>query len=407
MSETSDKSDVPRLRTDVDLTKLGLSVEEGFIASRIDGHSSIHDIALMVGKPEEATRHIIQRLSRAGVVLFGDDEVKAPANPKTGEQGYGNFIFPVALMHEEVNLEEDERKRIIYFHSNLEKWTHYELLQVSRKDDAKTIKRAYFARSKEWHPDRFRRGDLGSFKKMIDDIFKAVGVAHGVLSNDKKREAYDEEHVFMANEDDVAQMLKTQKKKERDERREKERLERRKRRNPVRKRMGKAKDLMTQALEAEERGELLDALRLAQTAAAFDKREDYDEIVERLKFAAGELRVGPFIKRGISREHMTNWSEAIEMFSEAVRIAPDNGQARIRLAFNLVMGGHDPSEAIPHAQKGIHLCADDPEAHFVLGLCYEKGGMQKAAVRELSKALELKPNYKEAKKRLRELKWGF
>ena len=50
---------------------------------------------------------------------------------------------------------------------------------------------------------------------------------------------------------------------------------------------------------------------------------------------------------------------------------------------------------------------DDPEAHFVLGMCYEKGGMDKAAVREYSRAIELKPNHSEAKKRLKKMKWGF
>jgi curved DNA-binding protein CbpA len=409
LSPAKDKTDVPRLRDDLDLTKLGLSVEEGFIASRIDGHTGVKDIAHLVGKSEEDTRRVLDRLAKVGVVLFGDTP-KPEAGPKPNRDGkleFGDFLFPVTLMHEEVDLDEDEKKRIIFFHEHLSKWTHYELLQVKRRDDAKTIKRAYFARSKEWHPDRFRRGDLGSFKKMIDDIFKQVQVAHGVLSNEKERETYDEDHVFMAGDDDLAEMLKVQKKKERDARREQERKDRRRRRNPVLKRMERAKQLFAEAGEAQERGELLEALRLAQTAAAFDERDDYQALVDQLKIAAGELRVGPYLKRGLARENLTNWGEAVEAFGEAVRIAPENGQARVRLAFNMMMSRRDPNEAIPHAQKAIQLCPDDPEAHFVLGLCYERAGMEKAAVRELNRAVELKPNYKEAKKRLRELKWGF
>ena len=94
-------------------------------------------------------------------------------------------------------------------------------------------------------------------------------------------------------------------------------------------------------------------------------------------------------------------------FEEAVRIAPEHGPARLRLAFNLAMGRRDPDEASSHAQKAAQLLPSEPEAHFVLGLCYEKAGLEKAAIRAFAKAVELKPNYSDAKKRLRSLKWGF
>ena len=73
----------------------------------------------------------------------------------------------------------------------------------------------------------------------------------------------------------------------------------------------------------------------------------------------------------------------------------------------MLRGGRDAQVAVLHAQKGVQALPKDPEAHFVLGLCYDRGGKDKAAARALAKAVELKPNYKEAKKRLRELKWGF
>ncbi len=410
MGATQDKPDVPKIRQDVDLTKLGLTVDEGYLTSRIDGRTSVSDLALVVGKAEADVEKVLARLEKVGVVYYGDDAPTQNPSAKRGDDGkldYGSFIFPVALMQEQVDLSEDEKKRIAFFHAHLEKWTHYELLQANRKDDTKAIKRVYFARSKEWHPDRFRRGQLGSFKKMIDDIFKQVQVAYGVLSNDKKREDYDEEHIFMAGDDELAEMLKRQKRKERDAKREEERKARRLAKNPIIKRISQAKELYETAQAKRESGELLEALRAAQTAAAFDSRPEYDALVETLKAEAGEYRVAPFLKRGLARENMTNWREAIEAFEDAVRIAPENGQARVRLAYNLLMAGRDPQEANPHAQKGVQLLPDDPEAHFVLGLCYERGGMAKAAAREHSRALELKPNYKEAKKRLRELKWGF
>ncbi len=410
MGATNDKSDVPKLREDVDLTKLGLNVEEGFLASRIDGHTTVDELVLVVQKSKDDVVRVLERLRKVGVVYYGDDAPKA-APPATsdldGQVDFGDYIFPVGLMQEDVDLSLEEKKRIAFFHAHLEKWTHYELLRANRKDDVKEIKRVYFARSKEWHPDRFRRGRLGSFKKMIDDIFKQVQIAYGILSNAEKRQAYDEENVFMVGDDELAEMLKKQKRRERDAMREEERKARRKAKNPIVKRIAQAQKLYASAQAKRDAGELLDALRAAQTAAAFDSRPEYDALVEELKAAAGEFRVAPYLKRGQARENMTNFREAVEAFEDAVRIAPENGQARVRLAYNLLMCGRDPQEANPHAQKGVQLLPDDPEAHFVLGLCYERGGMAKAAARELSRAVELKPNYKEAKKRLRELKWGF
>ncbi len=403
---------VPQMRDGIDIMKAGLSVEEGFIASRIDGRTAIKDIAHLVGKSPEETHRLLTRLAKAGIVRLGDSSSKDRAErPRPSALdaggGYGNFIFPPHLMMAECDLNEEERKRIIYFHEHLSHWTHYELLQSRRKDDPKVIKRSYFERSKEWHPDRFRRPNLGPFKAMIDRIFQQVQESYRLLSDAEQRAKYDEGNVLMVDEDEIADMLKEQRKKERDQRRAEQQVERRKKRNPMRQRITKAKTFHDEAAALRESGNLMEALRLAKLAVTFEARPEYTALVEALQNQAGELRVQPYLRRGQSQESLTNWELAIEAFEEAVRIAPDNPNARLRLAFNLVMAGHPVDEANAHAQKAVQGLPEEPEAHFVLGLCYEKAGMEKAAIREFAKAVELKPNYSDAKKRLRNLKWGF
>lgn len=412
-SET-EESPFPRLRPGFDLTKLGLSFDEGNIAMRCDGRSSIAEIASAIGKSKPEVERLLERLIRASIVQIGDPPEPQDAVPSTadltdeeGKLDYGKFIFPLALMQEECDLNEDERKRIFWFYDHLQKWSFYELLQVRRRDDAKEVKRAYFLRSKEWHPDRFRRPRLGSFRRMIDEIYRRIKEAHEVLSDAAARERYDETVVFNPDAEEMAEMLDQQRRIERDKRREQEMIDRRRRRNPIRKRAENARVFYQQALQKEEAGELLTALRLAQTAAAFDPRPEYDEAVERLKVSAGEHRVGPYMRRGMHQESMLQWDDAIKTYEEAVRMAPEHGTIRLRLAYNMLMGRRDPHETKVHAAKAAQLLPEDAEAHFVLGMCYEKGGMEKAAVREYSRALELKPNYAEAKKRLKKLKWGF
>lgn len=401
------------MRDGIDIMSAGLSVEEGFIASRIDGRTALRDIAHMAGKTPEQTHRILNRLAKVGVVRLGEGGAPEPTSERPSaatadlEADYGNFIFPPGPMMAECDLDEAERKRILFFHEHLEEWTHYELLQVKRRADAKTIKRAYFERSKQWHPDRFRRPNLGPFKAMIDRIFQTVQEAYRVLSDPKKREAYDEANVLMVDQDEIADMLREQRKKEREVRRAEQAELRRKKRNPMRARIGKARTFYEEAKQLKAQGQLMEALRIARLAVTFEQRPEYDQLVEDLQNEAGQLRIQPLMRRGQSQESLTNWTEAIEAFTEAVRLAPDYGPARLRLAFNMVMAGHHPDDASPHAQKAAQQLPQEPEAHFVLGLCYEKAGLEKAAVRSFARAVELKPNYSDAKKRLRSLKWGF
>ena len=399
------------MRAGIDILKAGLSVEEGFLASRIDGRTSVRDLAHLVGKTADETHRLLVRLSKAGIVRLGDDAAEDADRPRptasASDTNYAGYIFSPALMMAECDLDEPERKRIIYYYEHLDNWTHYELLEVKRKDDAKEIKRAYFDRSKQWHPDRFRRPNLGPFKPMIDKVFQQVQEAYRVLSDPKRREAYDEKNVLMVDEDEIADMLAEQRKKEREARRLQDAEDRRKKNNPMRQRLLRAKGFYEEAKQLQGSGQLMEALRVAQLAITFESRPEYQALVEQLQVQAGEFRIQPLLRRGQSQESLTNWEQAVEAFEEAVRLAPDHGQARLRLAFNLVMAGRDAQEASPHAQRAAQSLPDDPEAHFVLGLCYERAGMEKAAVRSYARAVELKPNYSDAKKRLRSLKWGF
>ncbi|MEM7675061.1 MAG: DnaJ domain-containing protein, partial [Myxococcota bacterium] len=312
------------------------------------------------------------------------------------------------LMNEENDLPLPHRKKIAWFHEHLDRWNHYELLQVNRTAQKSVIRKAYYERSKEWHPDRFRFADnLGSFKPLLDQIFDRIRTAHIELSDDSKRKIYDAVHAPAVSESDIAEILNARRREEREKKREVEKNERRKKKNPMRKRIDRARSLIEDARREREAGDSLKALGLAQMAGAYDMRPEYQTLIDELKKEAADARIAPLLKRALHFESMTRWAEAVHLLEEAVRVAPAHGNARVRLAFNMARGGMSPQSAIPHAQKGVHLAPDEPEAHFVLGLCYHKAGETKASVHALKRAIDLKENFKEAKKLLRELTWGF
>jgi curved DNA-binding protein CbpA len=86
----------------------------------------------------------------------------------------------------------EEQRRISDLYGDLNRMDHYRLLGVSATDDAKTIKRAYFALAKEYHPDRWFRRDIGALRPKIDVIFAAMTTALETLTETDKRETYDE-----------------------------------------------------------------------------------------------------------------------------------------------------------------------------------------------------------------------
>lgn len=85
----------------------------------------------------------------------------------------------------------EEQKTIVDLYERLARIDHYALLGVSATDDTKTIKRAYYTKAKEHHPDRYFRKDTGSLRPKIDAIFAALAKAEAVLCSKTERAAYD------------------------------------------------------------------------------------------------------------------------------------------------------------------------------------------------------------------------
>lgn len=188
---TSIPSSVPRVREGIDLVRAGLTLEEGFLVSRIDGRTPVEQIAHLFGKPLGETMQVVSRLARAGVIQWGDD-IEATRDLER-EQGESDVSDP-DLLAEPVDLSEDEKREILRVHAHLDQWSAYELLGCRRRDDPSTIKRAYYAHCKSWHPDRFRSAHLGSYDTRIRDIFRAIQEAHRVLSDPDRRAEYDRTH---------------------------------------------------------------------------------------------------------------------------------------------------------------------------------------------------------------------
>jgi curved DNA-binding protein CbpA len=69
--------------------------------------------------------------------------------------------------------------------------TYYQVFRVSENADRKTIRDAYFALSKQFHPDAFYGRNLGRYGPLLDEIFRDLTQAYDTLSNKQQRAEYD------------------------------------------------------------------------------------------------------------------------------------------------------------------------------------------------------------------------
>ena len=92
---------------------------------------------------------------------------------------------------EDVDLDIDMRRQVLEMHGALNRLDHYTLLGVAHTADRKTLQRAYFELAARFHPDRYFRKNLGSFKARMETIFGRLTLAHETVSNKESRSEYD------------------------------------------------------------------------------------------------------------------------------------------------------------------------------------------------------------------------
>jgi hypothetical protein len=130
------------------------------------------------------------------VSIAGQIETEAGPEPVLGKfrvrscklAGIGKYhaeLFPEAAAEESSEQESSHQDAV-------DDLDYYEVLQVSRRADADTIRRVFHVLAQRYHPDNKETGN--------DKLFRQVVEAHAVLSDTERRAAHD---VQLANEDKV------------------------------------------------------------------------------------------------------------------------------------------------------------------------------------------------------------
>jgi curved DNA-binding protein CbpA len=190
---------------DANLTLLPLGPSEGFVLSRIDGRTSVDEIADATSLDRERVWRVVQVLLEFGAAELvdppgreRDKAEKRQVTPTGGvvrtrpaPPGTSRVLYDPQELEELVELDLDRRRTILDTYYRLDELNFYALLGVGVDADKPAIRNAYFALSKVFHPDTLFGKELGSYKSKMEAVFRRLTEAYDILAKKRTRDEYD------------------------------------------------------------------------------------------------------------------------------------------------------------------------------------------------------------------------
>lgn len=393
-------TDSVRLRRGVEIQQLPLGPQDGFVLSRVDGSTRVKDIVAATGLSDTQVLDILQNLIALTVIHVDhnrDDEVdlEEPQGP------------PVTLTEpqkeEPVDLPPDTRLRILQVAWFARHGSHYEVLGLKRTASADEVKKTYYERSREFHPDSFFRKKLGSYKPLVEVIFKAVKKASDELSDPVRRGEYDKN---LPKEVVVAPAPAPTPEWKLDPRRKAEAEARRLKTNPMVQRVERAQRHVARAKELVASKQWHLASNELILAAAQDPRDA--TVLELTAHVNAELRKEKFTRQLARLEALCTLSdpteeEAGKALRELMDVAdPTDLVSHLRMARTLMKANLKKLARLP-ADRAHKAAPDDQATLMIMVDLSEDAGLILQATRHLERLNTLAPTA-ERKARLEELR---
>jgi curved DNA-binding protein CbpA len=419
---------VPRLGPGVDPTCLVLTPAEGYLLSRIDGATSwVHLRAIGGIAPVEVDRCLERWLAEGVVVLSSGNGRITPAQPPAAPAPNERDSAAIAALSHDIDpsleIPVDVQQRIFEFEAKLDR-PYHEILGVAADADRKVLRKAYFALSKELHPDRFFRRNVGPFGKRLERIFGKIVEAYELLSDPMARTEIERSlaaaggsapvtanvasEAASAAAPEAAPEMASDAKPEA----EPSRVSAPPRsRRPhvfslhsriVRDRRARAKRLFEAAMASFAESRWLEAAGGVRLAIAFDPwNEIYKERFGEVQRKAHEERAKQLLREGESALELRDFATALRAFGDALEYRPHDADLLHRSARLAWATGGDLHQAKEWAMAAVELDGTNASHHRVLGQIYKAAGLEANARRELEAAVAIDPKDEEARAELR------
>ncbi len=315
--------------------------------------------------------------------------------------GYKGAVFDPADLAEDVDIDLERRKQILYAESLVGSGTLWEALGVPWNAPVQVVKSAYLEAAKVFHPDRYAGKRLGSYRARLEKIFRHVTEARDVLSDELRRAAYARSTA------PATEFTKMEARKLEDERRTVERRARLARSNPLVARAARVAELVSRGKQAMQLGNYTQAANDLLLAQSIDPgNAELGTLAAEAKRRSSAQKASEHFEKALAAEAMGSYSAAVASYRAALEADPRHARAAAAGARAALAAG-DTSSARELAQAGVRASPGTALVHEALGLVLEAQGDKREARRELEKALELDPKLESARERLKKMRWGI
>jgi curved DNA-binding protein CbpA len=390
--EPEDHSVVPQLSDDCDLGSLTLTPAEGYLLSRVDGLTPWSLLREVGGMPPDEVDVCLRRFVEQGLVTLAGDKPEGhyeimrvePAAPPPPEDDD-------ALLDPGLDLPLEAQRSLLEFERGLDR-PYHEILGVAPDAELRDLRRAYFKLSKEFHPDRWFRKELGPFAERVERVFRKVAEAFELLSDPSARaemqRALEAESAGPDGRSGAAPRLRGK--------RTRHAFSLLARIGRERRRKARQYHELGAAAVAEERW--VEAARQLRLAIACDPaNEDYKGAFAEANRRANEILFEKYAKEADSHFQLGEYAEAYKRYEDALCRKPFDAEANHRAARLAWKVENDLKAAKEYAARACEVEGSTAAYRKTLGQIYAAAELHKNAVRELEEAARLDPRDDETK----------
>jgi curved DNA-binding protein CbpA len=409
---------IPRFSADCDPGSAVRSPAEGFLLSRIDGATPWGLLRQIGGiAPEEVDRALSRWIDEGVLVLETKALTPSASRGESPSPADGSESAPA--VDPSLDLSEDLQRRILEFDAALEERSYHEILGVERSADTRAIKRAYFKLSKEFHPDRYFRCEIGDYAGRLERIFKSVALAYELLSDPTTRAEIERsmgpgsgagahreedpgrsERVDPETRSDAAAAPGGYRKPTRMENLERLRRSFKLPKKLVAEREFRARQFYQAAQLAVQRGSWLEAGASVRLAIAFDPwKREYKEGFAEIQAQVHRARAADLLEQSHGADAK---SEALLILEEALNFRPCDVDLNARAALLAVETG-DLERAREYAGVACELEPEVARHHVTLCRVLRRQNDLVGARAALDRARRLDPNDEELRAEERQL----
>jgi len=158
-----------------------LNEKDEEIRSLIDGGRTVREILSISPLDNFQTIKTLYALMSARIIEIHE---KDGTEDKIGEE--------ILKEAEEAVLDSSFVENVEELYNRLPSINYYDLLSVSKWSTSDVIKRAYYKKAREFHPDRHFYLTSNTLKNKLNNLFSILTIAYKTLSDPKMRKEYDE-----------------------------------------------------------------------------------------------------------------------------------------------------------------------------------------------------------------------